>query len=62
MRGGALEVPFAAPMICRMSFRTGPAREIAWLSQENSEPLFDAWRLKHDFCVSRQNHLTAQNG
>ena len=26
MRGGVLEVPFAAPVICRMSFRIGAGR------------------------------------
>jgi hypothetical protein len=64
MRGGALELPFAAPVICRMSFRTGGqsvagghiARIIHRLSEENSETLFEAGRLENELCISRQNH------
>jgi hypothetical protein len=32
--------------------------EIGRRSQENSEPLIEAWRLKDELCVSRQNQLT----
>jgi hypothetical protein len=53
MRGGVLEgQPVADRHIARVIHR---------LSQENSEPLFDAGRLKNEFCVSRQNQLAASH-